>query len=86
MSYYRTAARARREFDGSESEEMFDRISVLHVDDYFQASCADNRSRRRSYAGQVCRSSVTGATEATPLDDGLMLRSLPIFTFEQPGC
>ena len=40
VSYFRTAERARHEFDGSGFLEMFERISVLQVDDYFQESGA----------------------------------------------
>ena len=46
VSYLRTTVRARHEFDGPELAEMFERISVLRLNDFFQASRGKQRSRR----------------------------------------
>ena len=77
VPYLKTAERARHEFDGPWCAEMSERISVLQVDDNFRASRAERDAAvqevalRRPQAGQVGRSSVAGATEATSLDDAL---------------
>ena len=73
MPYLRTAVRARHEVDGPEFVEMFERISVLQVDDHLQASCAERDATVqevawwRPFGHHVARSSAAGANKGTSL-------------------